>query len=449
MGKGKNKGKTMAGDKKAEVKKEVSVSEEVEIKEDLKVTEGSEKPDEPMNTATDQAADPAPEEKTGGEKNEENKDEPDKKTEKAGKKKKPKKNKKKKLQAQGGKKPETSGGFKGELAGLIFMCNSKTKKDCFRYRVFGLPKSKKELVEKVTNGMRLFLYDFDLRLMYGVYKAAGRGGFDLEPDAFKTSDKPFPAQVRFRIQKECLPLSEDKFKAAIKDNYYGKNKFNFELNAEQVKNLSQLFRPVPQDSHAPRDNRPGKPAREGIKNGRMAREKRRAQVPLLHQRAPYVDAYALQASDPYASVYQRHALPPADPLPVRNALQASDPYASVYQRQGLLPADPLPVRNALQTSDPYASIYQRQALPPADPLPMRNGLVSDFDYRGVDPELEYLHRQRIRERMLEQTYLDEINRTYAPREADYGETALRRNDFTSASGLSYPSLIGSSSLYRY
>lgn len=412
MGKGKNKGKPMASDKKAETEKEISVS--VKVDEEAKVSKGSEEPEEPVNMATEGVADAALEEKTGDEENEGNKDENvNKKEKKLGKlkKKKSKKNKKK-LQAQDDKKPETTGGAKAELAGLIFMCNSKTKQDCFLHRVFGLPKAHKELVEKVTNGMRLFLFDFDLRLMYGIYKAAGSGGYDLEPDAFKSSKKPFPAQVRFRIQKECLPLPEEKFKAAIKDNYYGKNKFKFELTAEQVKKLVQLFRPVPPEksrgppekSRGPRDNRPGKPVREGTNNARRARETRRApqvlHLPLyrtdtvLPQRAPYVDTYALQAPDP------------------------------------------------------YGSFYQRQALPPVDPLPVRNGLVSDFDYRGVDPELEYLHRQRVRERMLEQAYLDGVSRTYAPREADYGETALRRTDFTSP-GLSYPSLLGSSSTYRY
>jgi hypothetical protein len=65
----------------------------------------------------------------------------------------------------------------------------------------------------------------------------------------------------------------------------------------------------------------------------VAREPRRVpfvdqvpQVPLyrpdivLPQCAPYVDAYALQASNPYVFVYQRQALPPSDPLPVRNGL---------------------------------------------------------------------------------------------------------------------------------
>ncbi|XP_052188507.1 uncharacterized protein LOC127798902 [Diospyros lotus] len=127
---------------------------------------------------------------------------------------------------------------KAASMGMIFMCSSKTKKDCFQYRVFGLPAGKKDMVQKVYKGMRLFLFDVDLRLMYGIYKAATPGGYNIEPKAFKSA---FPSQVRFSVLEDCLPLPEEKFKTIIKDNYFTRSKFDCQLTSEQVKKLCKLF----------------------------------------------------------------------------------------------------------------------------------------------------------------------------------------------------------------
>ncbi|KAF3786694.1 hypothetical protein EJ110_NYTH24770 [Nymphaea thermarum] len=50
--------------------------------------------------------------------------------------------------------------------------------------------------------------------------------------------------VKFKVQKDCLPLPESTFKHAIKDNYVEQFRFNPRLNAQQVENLCKLFQPV-------------------------------------------------------------------------------------------------------------------------------------------------------------------------------------------------------------
>lgn len=77
-------------------------------------------------------------------------------------------------------------------SGFIFMCDHVTKPECFKTQVFGLPMSKIGLVMRIKPGMDLFLFDCELKILYGVYRAISHGSMNLVPHAFQGK---FPAQV--------------------------------------------------------------------------------------------------------------------------------------------------------------------------------------------------------------------------------------------------------------
>lgn len=135
--------------------------------------------------------------------------------------------------------------------GAIFMSNSATKRECFRLGLFGLPSSQGRFVMQVKEGMALFLFEYETRKLHGVFRACSDGAMNIEPNAFRSSGKQFPAQVKFTPIWSCIPLKEDEFRDTIKENYFSAHKFNFGLSQEQVHRLLRQFSRRKETDHQP------------------------------------------------------------------------------------------------------------------------------------------------------------------------------------------------------
>ncbi|MCO5608334.1 hypothetical protein L7F22_062541 [Adiantum nelumboides] len=255
------------------------------------------------------------------------------------------------------------------LAGMIFLCSKATKEDCFRYHVLGFPEAKQDTVEKLKRGMKLFLFDVNQKLLHGIFKANSDGGMNLVPEAFRTSERKFPAQVRFCISKDCTPLRESEFKDAIKDNYFGAHKFTGELSSEQVGKLMQIFCPI-----NPRDA-----PQSGRKRGRNARDaSRRARQRAPHEQVSVASVgrrLSARGSDPYLSQMGAHAPGPHMERGDQYSTHASHARPYKYPRASL--------RELSEHADNLLMHGRRLYSPP--PVPFRSSLRSEHsrDY-GMD-----------------------------------------------------------------
>ncbi|KAL2337262.1 hypothetical protein Fmac_011708 [Flemingia macrophylla] len=296
---------------------------------------------------------------------------------------------------------------KEKLGGFIFMCSAKTKPDCFRYNVMGVSAAKIDIVSSIKPGTKLFLYDFDLRLLYGIYKAASSGGKKLEPRAFGGN---FPAQVRFNVASDCFPLPESIFKKAIKENYNEKNKFKTELTPRQVRKLTELFRPVGVRSGL----QPVHSLSKAIIHDRDALDGVRGSWSHLHRdRDTQIELQGEIPRDLFLTEksYRAYGLQGdrRNRIPASQVNPMPDPYERDYEREHLHPVDPLYRKNVpayrenLHADPHHLNERELQAY-------LRGGISEDADdpyhpyHYGASPRDPYLP-PRSREEISSRSYL--------------------------------------------
>lgn len=103
------------------------------------------------------------------------------------------------MKSKGLQKNEVSGQF--PESGAIFMASCTTFGECLERKIFALSQSYADFVRDVKPGMILFLFEYEKRELYGVFKATSNGEMDIIPHAFTSSGRQFPAQVVLFVSK--------------------------------------------------------------------------------------------------------------------------------------------------------------------------------------------------------------------------------------------------------
>jgi len=96
----------------------------------------------------------------------------------------------------------------------IFYCSNQTMDECFQKALFGNTYKHWEKVQKIRKGDPVFLINLNTGTLYGPFTATRKSQLNLDPYAFLSSGRNYPAQVEVkwgRVMKLERPYSKLRF----------------------------------------------------------------------------------------------------------------------------------------------------------------------------------------------------------------------------------------------
>ncbi|XP_052624979.1 DCD domain-containing protein NRP-B-like [Lactuca sativa] len=131
------------------------------------------------------------------------------------------------------------------LGGYIFVCNNDTMQEDLKSQLFGkknymisLDPRYRDSIREITPGLPLFLYNYTIHQLHGIFEAMTFGGINIDSSAWEDKkckgESRFPAQVRIRIRFSFCDMTSD----GIQFRYHLQQNAGLELNS----NSSQILR---------------------------------------------------------------------------------------------------------------------------------------------------------------------------------------------------------------
>jgi len=90
------------------------------------------------------------------------------------------------------------------IRGFVFACTKETEAECLSRLLFGTDRVYGPIVIRIRKGDLIFLNNIDTNVLYGVFKAASDGGFNIQPEAFGGH---YPYQVKVRILGQLVKIN--------------------------------------------------------------------------------------------------------------------------------------------------------------------------------------------------------------------------------------------------